>query len=206
MSDSFLSSSSVAPGSTASSLIASVQQRDGTAWRRLVQVYGPLVHYWIRQSRVRSDDVADIFQESFLAVARHVNSFRKAPDRGSFRGWLRTIVRSKIVDWVRKHATGPEAKGGSDAYRELLELADSTPSGASGLAAATSDADLVRQVVDLVRSDFAERTWEAFWQQAVEGRSSTDVAEALGITANAARHAKARVLARLRRELGEISF
>ena len=58
--------------------------------------------------------------------------------------------------------------------------------------------------MSLVRDQFEERTWRAFWRVAVEDRSPSEVAEELGITANAVRQAKSRVLRRLREEMGEL--
>ena len=56
----------------------------------------------------------------------------------------------------------------------------------------------------LVREEFEERTWEAFWRVTVEGQTSTAVADALSMTPAAVRQAKSRVLRRLREEFGEI--
>lgn len=55
----------------------------------------------------------------------------------------------------------------------------------------------------MVRSEFEDRTWQAFWRVAVEGHATAEVAADLGITANAVRQAKSRVLRRLRQELGD---
>ena len=59
--------------------------------------------------------------------------------------------------------------------------------------------------MNLVRSEFEERTWNAFWRSTVEVEPTADIALSLGITANSVRQAKSRVLRRLRQELGEIA-
>ena len=58
--------------------------------------------------------------------------------------------------------------------------------------------------MNLVRHEFEERTWKAFWQVTVEDRSPAEVAAAMGISANAVRQAKSRVLRRLKEEMGEL--
>ncbi len=58
--------------------------------------------------------------------------------------------------------------------------------------------------MDMVRSEFEERTWNAFWRSAVEDEPTSEIAESLGITANGVRQAKSRVLRRLGQELGEL--
>jgi RNA polymerase sigma-70 factor (ECF subfamily) len=56
----------------------------------------------------------------------------------------------------------------------------------------------------LIRADFEEHTWQAFWAVAVDGRPGTDVAAELGMTPGAVYVAKSRVLRRLREDLGEL--
>jgi RNA polymerase sigma-70 factor (ECF subfamily) len=55
--------------------------------------------------------------------------------------------------------------------------------------------------LDIIRNDFEETTLKAFWGMAVDGRSSADVASDLGLSKEAVRRAKFRVLKRLREEL-----
>ena len=50
--------------------------------------------------------------------------------------------------------------------------------------------------------DFEEQTWQAFWMSAVEDMQAPEVAEKLGISANAVRQAKFRVVRRLKEYLG----
>ena len=63
---------------------------------------------------------------------------------------------------------------------------------------------IVNKTLDLIRPEFEERTWQAFWRSAVEGQSSAVVAEALEMTPGAVRQAKSRVLRRLRGELHQL--
>ena len=55
--------------------------------------------------------------------------------------------------------------------------------------------------MQLVRGDFEEKTWQAFWRLAVEGHSAAEIAEDLQMTDAAVRQSKYRVLCRLRDEL-----
>jgi RNA polymerase sigma-70 factor (ECF subfamily) len=56
----------------------------------------------------------------------------------------------------------------------------------------------LRRVLDVVRAEVAATAWEAFWGTVVDGRSSEDVAAALGLSAGAVRLARLGVLRRLR--------
>src|SRR4051794_31074652 len=88
--------------STASSLLERVRQRDTGAWERLVRWSGPMVLYWCRRAGLATEDREDIFQEVFLAVTNGLARFEYEPGRSSFRGWLLTITRNKIVDLARR--------------------------------------------------------------------------------------------------------
>ena len=190
-------------GSTSSSFLDRVKARDEGAWRRLESVYGHLVLYWCRYYGVRREDRADVCQDVFRAVAVSIDSFQRDQTGGTFRGWLRTITRSKIADHFRRQNRQPDAQGGSDAYERFLEI----PDGDSASASEVSDQEtaiIVNKTLDLIRPEFEERTWQAFWRSAVEGQSSAVVAEALEMTPGAVRQAKSRVLRRLRGELHQL--
>lgn len=62
---------------------------------------------------------------------------------------------------------------------------------------------LLLRALELIRSEFEDKTFEAFRQSAVEGRAADDIAADLGMSPGAVRVAKSRVLRRLRLELGE---
>ncbi len=53
----------------------------------------------------------------------------------------------------------------------------------------------------MIRGEFEERTWQAFYRVTVEGQAAKHVAENLGVTPSAVRLAKSRVLRRLREEM-----
>src|SRR5688572_25302334 len=78
---------------TSLSLLQRARANDQQAWRQLVHLYGPLVHRWCRRAGLPEEDAADVFQETFRAVARELAAFRPARPTGSFRCWLRAVAR-----------------------------------------------------------------------------------------------------------------
>jgi len=184
-----------ASGVTSTTLLPKVQARDPEAWQRLVRLYSPLVFHWCRRAGLSGDDSADVVQDVFLAVAKRVGDFRHDPANGSFRAWLRAICRFKVADHYRKVYTEPAAVGGSTAYRDLLQHADGIDPDDEG-----DRGRLLRTALELVRGDFADQTWHAFWKYTVERHSVAEVAAALGLSLDSVYQAKARVLRRLRDE------
>lgn len=186
--------------STSSSLLHRAVARDMDAWGRLSELYGPVVYGWIRAAGFGEHDAADIVQEVFWAVFTSLNRFRRDRPTDSFRGWLGTIAHRRACDHLRKRAAQPAAAGGTEAQAMLQELPERLPE--EGLPEdANSHADLIRRALELVRPEFADRTWQACMQTAVEGRRPADVAADLEMTVGAVYVARSRVLKRLKIEL-----
>jgi RNA polymerase sigma-70 factor (ECF subfamily) len=189
--------------STSLSLLDRARSGEPAAWRRLVSLYEPLVHRWCRRANLQEADAADVCQDVFLAVSSNIEEFRREADRGTFRGWLRTITRSKLSDlWRRKSRSVPEV-GGSEANEQLAQVAD-IPADDDDQALSEEKQVLYRRALDLIQQEFEERSWKAFWLVVVEDRSPADVARELGTSVNAVYLAKSRVLARLRSEFAGI--
>jgi RNA polymerase sigma-70 factor (ECF subfamily) len=175
-----------------------VKRRAPEAWRQLARLYGPLVYRWCRQAGLPVPDAEDVLQEVFLTVASRIGEFQSDRQEGSFRGWLRTITRHKVGDWIRRRARSPRAVGGPEAQQVLAEAT-----------APEADADLpetgvlYHRALALIREEFQEATWQAFWRVVVEGQTPADAAADLGMTRNAVYIARSRVLHRLREALGD---
>jgi RNA polymerase sigma-70 factor (ECF subfamily) len=195
-------------GSTSSGLLQAAREHDEAAWQRLVDRYGPLVYYWCRRDGLQPEDAADILQEVLRSVTLHLDRFHKDEPGDTFRGWLWTITRNKVRDFARRRRRQFDAAGGTDAQDRLRnlaeppEIADSVGTGPAA-SSAVSPPGPVGRALEAIRGEFGEQSWQAFWRTAVDGLTSSDVAQELGITPNAVRLAKARVLRRLRKELGE---
>jgi RNA polymerase sigma-70 factor (ECF subfamily) len=174
------------------------------AWERLVGLYAPLVLQWCRHWDLQEQDQADILQEVFQAVIAHVNQFRKESPRDTFRGWLRTITHNKVCDHFRRLAREPAGEGGTDAQRRFSQLPIPPEDEEIRSGQDAAERELFFRALELIRQEFEERTWQAFWCTAVEARAPQDVAADLSMTPGAVRVAKCRVLHRLREELGDL--
>jgi RNA polymerase sigma-70 factor (ECF subfamily) len=189
---------------TSSRLLAGLKVQDGEAWHRLTEIYGPLVYYWCARGGVPSQDVADVFQEVFAAVWSGIEGFDHEPRRGRFRGWLWTITRNKICDHFRRLAQRPDLPGGDQERLAQLATAERLSDEPSDPQQHRQWVGVFRRAVTVVQGEFERNTWEAFWRTTVERQLSREVAAALGISPAAVRQAKARVLHRLREELGDL--
>jgi RNA polymerase sigma-70 factor (ECF subfamily) len=180
-------------------LLQRVQAHDQAAWSRLVKLYGPLVYGWCRQAGAQPADAADIGQEVFQTVALKIQGFHHHQRGDTFRGWLHAVTRNKLQAFHSRRQVEPSGAGGSDAYRGLLLLPDP---GADE--AAQEESELCHRALELIRLEFEEKSWQAFWRVAVEGEPPIDVAHDLQITVNAVYIAKCRILCHLRQEFAPL--
>jgi RNA polymerase sigma-70 factor, ECF subfamily len=189
---------------TSLSLLQRIRNGDASGWRRVVDLYTPLVSYWCRRWGVDGADAEDVIQEVFKAAAQSIGAFRRENAGDTFRGWLRVIARHRVLAFWRERDRQPEAPGGSEALRRLESIAEPAASEPIDAEEADQFSDLVRRALSLLRGEFEPRTWDAFWHVTVDGRPTADVGADLGMSANAVRMAKSRVMRRLREELGDL--
>lgn len=185
--------------STSTSLLDLVRQRDPEAWVRLTKIYGPIVYGWCRRAGLQPADSADVAQGVFAAVAANIDRFRLDRPKDTFRGWLWTIFRSKLMDFYRDRKAQPDIRGDS-ALEGLLAATNGTES-QSAAGPPGDAAELVQRALAVIKADFKENTWQAFWRSAVLGEPTGEVAADSKMTTAAVCMSRSRVLRRLRETL-----
>lgn len=186
---------------TSLTLLGRVRADDADAWSRLVRLYGTLVTYWAGKGGVTGADAEDIVQDVFREVVGALASFRRDRPGDTFRGWLRGVTRIALLRHGRRAGRQVIAAGGTSALEHINALPDQVPD--------EDDPDsekhaLYRRALELVRGEFEDTSWKAFWATTVEGKSAAEAAAALGLSSAAVRQAKSRVLRRLKEEVGEL--
>jgi RNA polymerase sigma-70 factor (ECF subfamily) len=180
-----------------------VKSKDQEAWQRFVDLYGPLVTTWCRRYGVPDSDAADVGQEIFGTVALSIDGFHHDQKGDSLRGWLRTITRTRVLDFHRRRSRSAGGVGGSEAQARLLELPDCHHTHSE--ATEKEDANLLaRRAVDMVLESCKKETRQAFLRVVVEGQHPVDVARDLGMTTNAVYLAKSHILHRIREEFAQL--
>ncbi len=176
--------------------------QDHEAWVEFVTLYEPVVYRLLRRHGLQDVDARDVMQELFLAVSRSIDRWDPAPERGSFRGWLRRAVRNLVINWLENRQRRDLA-GGSD----LHALLDQLPAAESQETVAF-DRELRRalfqRAAERVQNEVQPATWQAFWETSAAGLSPAEAGAKLGISAGAVRVAKCRVLARLRAAVADM--
>ena len=173
---------------------------DASEWRRLRDIYSPMIRSWLSRFPNLNHEVDDLTQQVLLVLFRELPSFERRRD-GSFRAWLRQITVNRMRAFCKTQRKQPLAMGGPETDQFLAQLADPT----SDLARQWDeehDQHVVRSLLATVRPDFEPATWQAFERFAINGVPAAEVARGMGISEGAVVQAKFRVLKRLREEAG----
>jgi RNA polymerase sigma factor (sigma-70 family) len=180
---------------TRASLLARLgDPQDRAAWQQFVELYGRLVYGFVRQRGLQDADAADLTQEVLLAVSQALPRWQYDRERGKFRGWLLGVTRHKLARFFKRRDS--QAIGSGDTQMRLRLEEEPDPE-----LEAEWEKEYQQQVFGLaaerVREQVAPKTWQAFWQTAVEGKSAAAVAAGLGMSLGALYVARSRTLARL---------
>ena len=142
-------------------------------------------------------------QDVLRAVAGAMGRLEYDPQRGSFRGWLFTVVCNKLRNFRAAQARRCQGTGGTNAQHLLKQQPDSE-SDQEAHWLQEHEQRLFAWAAERVQHEVQESTWQAFWQTAVEGKSGKDAAANLGITVAAVYLAKSRVMSRLREQIQQV--
>jgi RNA polymerase sigma-70 factor, ECF subfamily len=170
-----------------------------SAWERLVDLYTPLIRVWLKRHALLDQDIDDLVQEVLAIVVRKIPEFKRKPQVGAFRRWLRTITVNCLRGFWRSQRFRAKAPG-SDGFAQILDQLEDTHSALSKLWDQEHDEHVARRLLEMIRPRFEAKTWAAFQRVALEGAPVDQVAEDLGMTVNAVFIAKSRVVHLLRQE------
>lgn len=183
---------------TSLSLLHQVRSTDDqAAWSRFFDLYVPFISHWGRRAGLSEADAADLSQDVLILLLAELPRFEYSPDRGRFRGWLRTVTVNRCRDRQRLKAI-PTVNVDS----QISQFEDSKAG--NQFWEIEYRQHLVSRALQLMKSDFETRVWQAAWKQIVDERPATEVAAELGISQASAWQARSRVLRRLREELQDL--
>jgi RNA polymerase sigma-70 factor (ECF subfamily) len=186
------------PATRASLLVRLRDSRDADAWREFVRLYAPVIYGFARKRGLQDADAADLMQEVLRSVSTAAQRLDYDPNRGTFRGWLFTVARNKVYNFLESRGRRAVGSGDSRVQEKLEQQAD-------GALTADWEIDFQRtlaaRAMERVQGEFQGATWQAFVQTAVEGRTPAQVATRVGLSVGAVYVAKSRVITRLRQEI-----
>jgi RNA polymerase sigma factor (sigma-70 family) len=97
-----------------------VTQRDDLAkrvwqrsWEEFIQIYGPAIRQSVcaafhscRWTSVRPEMADEVLSDVLVTLVRRLEHFSYNPELGTFRGFVRRIVRGKVIDRIKLERAG----------------------------------------------------------------------------------------------------
>jgi RNA polymerase sigma-70 factor (ECF subfamily) len=189
------------PTTRASLLVRLRDPHDRDAWGHFVEVYGPLIFGYARRRGLQDADAADVTQEVLQQLSHVIPEFAYDRGRGTFRGWLFTIVHHRVFDFAAR-SRKQEHGSGDTGIQQRLEQRPGPEQEAEWNA--EWQRRLFHCAAEWVRPSFEEKTWLAFWRTAVDGAKAPDVANELSLSVGAVYIARSRVLAKIKERVQEL--
>jgi RNA polymerase sigma factor (sigma-70 family) len=188
------------PRTRISLLLRLRDSQDDLAWGEFVELYAPLIYDFACKQGVQDADAADLTQEVLRAVARAIKRFEYDSQRGTFRGWLFTLVRNKLRNFLVRRKRYSQGSGDS-AVQKLLAEHPAPQENEEEVWERECERRRFNWAAERVRGEVQDSTWQAFWRTAIEGQSGQEVADALGLRVASVYVAKGRVMARIKEHL-----
>ncbi|QJX00848.1 RNA polymerase sigma factor [Frigoriglobus tundricola] len=188
---------------TSSSLLGKLRAdpSDEAAWQEFVTRYGRLIYDWARRWKLQEADVDDVAQIVLVRLTQRLRTF-VYDQSGSFRGWLRTLTRNALSDFVRSRER-PDRGSGDSGVQFLLDSAEAQEELASRLEE-QFDKELLEEAMGRVRLRVTPPSWDAFRLTALEGRSGAEAAGHLNMPVTAIFKARSRVQKMIQEELRKL--
>jgi RNA polymerase sigma-70 factor (ECF subfamily) len=170
---------------------------DRDAWAAFTDNYGRRIYTWCRRWNLQEADAEDVTQGLLVSIPTKMRSFHYDPKVGSFRAWLKTVVRHALADFVRG-----QNQRGKTSYAPLETL--------------EAEHDLIKELDDRFEREMLEEamarvelrvsraTWEAFRLTAIEEQPGKEVATALKIPVAHVYVYRQRVQEMLRQEIRKL--
>ena len=184
------------PPTRPSLLIRIRDHADRESWAEFVEVYAPLVYGFVRRQGLQDADSADLTQDVLRSVAGAISRLDYDPRKGSFRGWLFTIVRNRLRNELKRRQRREQGSGDS----AIAAVIADQPADDDWEEQWNHDHEqrLFAWAAKRVQAEVESKTWQAFQYTTIEGRAAKEVAEELTMTVAAVYLAKSRVMTKLR--------
>ena len=98
---------------TRTSLLGRVKNlHDRASWQEFHDTYRSIIYGFARKAGLSPEEAEDAVQETFSDLARKLPGFEYDRARGSFKAWLLTLARWRVIDQFRQRPPPPPTLDG----------------------------------------------------------------------------------------------
>ena len=198
------------PIPTRYSLLSRLQNWDDQdSWRDFFDTYWRLIYSIALKSGLTDSEAQEVVQETIISVAKDLNKFRRDRQLGTFKGWLRNVIRWRIADQLRKRtgALRPDSQTGDAGLRQLQssEIPDPASFDSDAVWETEWQESLLKAALERVKRRVKEEHFQMFDLYVLKGWPAKKVAQMLGVHAGRVHLAKHRVSVLLRLEVRRLN-
>jgi RNA polymerase sigma factor (sigma-70 family) len=163
-------------------LLVATQSGDQRSYQELLRLLYPYVEKIVSRKVHKQDDIYDVTQEVLISIHNSLNSYD--PDRQAMP-WINTIIQRRVIDYVRK----------------ITRISDNETTTSDG------DVTFLRAPANFLTEDLEwieelpEDLKQAVVLTKIEGHSTTEAAEIVGIKPDALRTRVSRGIRKLKKIL-----
>lgn len=182
---------------------------DQESWKEFFDTYWKLLYSVALKSGLSDAEAQDVVQDTIVAVAKKMPEFHYDPALGSFKSWLLTITRRRIIDHLRKRQRQPQRhERRPDATEGRTGTMDKIPDPAGDQFGDIWEDEwkdsLYAAAVKRVKQQVEAKQFQMFDCYAVKGWPVEKVAGLLGVSVGAIYTAKSRITALIKEEIGRL--
>ena len=149
---------------------------DSSGWNRFYELYDPLVRRVARSWGLPDADLDDCVQEVWTELIAQIPKLDYDAARGRFRSWLFTVVRRKVIRFVRRKMRGRVVPLADSA---LLSGRENDP---SIECQRQETGQIVMEMLSTFRCQLSEVNYRVLHLRWIDGRSSTEIAASVDLT------------------------
>ncbi len=180
---------------TRSSLINRLKATiNGESWEVFFNTYWELIYSVARRAGLSEADSQDIVQETILKVHKSLDRFKYNRKRGSFKGWLRTITRSRLAEHFKKQQRQPLTQQPREDEDDPLEnLADPQGPEIERIWGEEWSRSLIQRALAFLKEQVSLKQYQIFKCHCIDEWTVKETCDALNVNAAQVYMAKKRI-------------
>ena len=160
---------------------------DQESWREFFDTYWKLIYGVAIKSGLSHAEAQDVVQETVISVSKNMKSFKADPAMGSFKSWLLTLTRWRIVDQFRRRGREVHPSSGASSGSETrgtpfeARIADPAANVLDKIWEDEWERHMIEAALEKVKQQASARHYQVFYLHAIKQVPPAKVAETLGV-------------------------
>ena len=183
---------------------------DDASWKEFHQTYRELIFSVARRAGLNEIEADEVVQDTLISVAKKMPGFTYDPAKDSFKGWLLTVTRWRILDQLEKRkrvesqsllTSAPTKDEGGTRTATVERIADPAGFDLTALWDEEWEKHLLQAALGRIKRQVHPQHYEIYHLHVILGQPVREVTRALGVNAAQVHLAKFRVGQLLKKEI-----